>query len=147
MSHEFQKGWLKCSAIAIALFGPLYFFGTMEATREPVRWMMDLLSWPIDGATTWLHPDTHFLSALTGGFLLGWGIMIWCLAVWVFDVAPEGVRKSLVAGAVAWFFLDSAGSITSGNASNAFFNIIVLLGVVGPLWFPARQSVGELETV
>jgi hypothetical protein len=34
--------------------------------------------------------------------------------------------------------LDSAGSIASGNASNAFFNILVLLLAVGPLWRPAK---------
>ena len=37
----------------------------MAATREPARLTLDLLSWPIDGATTFTHPDTRFLSALT----------------------------------------------------------------------------------
>jgi hypothetical protein len=43
-----------------------------------------------------------------------------------------------VAGALAWFLLDSAGSILSGNASNALFNIVVLALAVGPLWRPAK---------
>lgn len=53
-------------------------------------------------------------------------------------MAPEGVRKTVVAGTLAWFVLDSLGSIGSGNASNAGFNIIVLLVAVGPLWRPAN---------
>jgi hypothetical protein len=76
---------------------------------------------------------------LTGGFLLGWGVMIWCLGTWVYDLAPEAVRKSVLAGVLAWFCLDSAGSITSGNPSNALFNIAILLVAVGPLWRPARS--------
>jgi hypothetical protein len=42
-------------------------------------------------------------------------------------------------GVLAWFLLTSAGSIASGNASNALFNVLVLLIAVGPLWRPARD--------
>jgi hypothetical protein len=76
---------------------------------------------------------------LTGGFLLGWGVTIWCLSEWVYDAAPEGVRKTVLIGMLSWFFLDSAGSIASGNASNALFNIAVLLVAVGPMWRPAKD--------
>lgn len=140
MSHSFHKFWLKITAIVVASFGPVFFLGTMAETTEPARWTLDLLSWPLDGATTYQSPDTRFLSALTGGFLLGWGVMIWCLSIWVYDGAPEGVRRSVLIGLLAWFVLDSAGSIASGNASNAVFNVLVLLVAVGPLWRPARAS-------
>lgn len=112
----------------------------MSDTMEPARLTLDLLSWPIDGATTYGSADTRFLSALTGGFLTGWGVMIWCLAAWAYDIAPEPVRKSVVAGLVAWFCVDSAGSVASGNASNALFNLAVLTLAVGPLWRPALAN-------
>lgn len=137
-SPAFHKFWLKVTAIVVGSFGPVFFLGTMASTMEPARLTLDLLSWPIDGATTYASPDTRFLSALTGGFLFGWGVMIWCLSMWVYDAAPEGVRRAVLAGVIAWFCLDSAGSIASGNASNAFFNVFVLLLAVGPLWRPAR---------
>ncbi|MEL7466784.1 MAG: hypothetical protein AAFN79_22105 [Pseudomonadota bacterium] len=140
MTQEFHKFWLKITAIVVGSFGPIFFLGTMEATLEPARWSLDLLAWPLDGATTFADTDTRFLSALTGGFLFGWGVTIWCLSLWVYDAAPEGVRKSVLTGLVAWFLLDSAGSIASGTTSNAFFNILVLLIAVGPLWRPARAS-------
>jgi hypothetical protein len=111
----------------------------MLATSEPARWTLDLLSWPLDGMQTYVSPETRFLSAVTGGFLLGWGIMIWCLSVWVYDFAPDAVRKSVLVGVLAWFFLDSAGSIASGTSSNAIFNLFVLLLAVGPLWKPAGE--------
>ena len=138
MSHTFHKFWLKVTAIVVGSFGPVFFLGTMLATMEPARLTLDLLSWPIDGLTTYESPDTRFLSALTGGFLLGWGVMIWCLSIWVYDAAPEAVRRTVLIGILSWFVLDSAGSIASGNTSNAFFNIIVLLLAVGPLWRPAK---------
>lgn len=138
-SQAFHKSWLKVSSFVVWSFGPVFFLGTMAATQEPARLTLDLLGWPLDGATTWDSPDTRFLSALTGGFLLGWGVMIWCLSAWVYDKAPEAVRRSVLAGMLSWFVLDSAGSIASGNPSNALFNVIVLLIAVGPLWRPARS--------
>lgn len=137
-SHAFHKFWLKVTAIVVGSFGPVFFLGTMSSTMEPARLTLDILSWPIDGATTYASPDTRFLSALTGGFLFGWGVTIWCLSTWVYDAAPEGVRRTVLAGVMAWFCLDSAGSIASGNASNAAFNVLVLLLAVGPLWRPAQ---------
>lgn len=139
MPHKIHKFWLLISAILIGIFGPIFALGTVLSTSELARWTLDLLSWPVDGQQTYSDPTTRFLSALTGGFLFGWGVMVWCLRQWVYDIAAEGVRRSLLMGVLAWFFLDSAGSIASGNPSNAFFNIIVLILVVGPMWRPAKD--------
>ena len=138
MSPAAHKLYLKVTAFVIGSFGPVFFLGTMDQTLEPARWTMDLLDWPLDGASKWTDPDTRFLSALTGGFLLGWGVTIWCLSTWVYDACPEGVRKSVVVGACSWFLLDSAGSAAAGAGSNVVFNIGVLLLAVGPLWRPAQ---------
>ncbi|MEZ4372185.1 MAG: hypothetical protein R3B07_15240 [Polyangiaceae bacterium] len=140
MTHATHKFWLKVAAIVVGSFAPVFFLGTMSGTAEPARFTMDVLSWPVDGATTWSSPDTRFLSALTGGFLLGWGVTIWTLSGKLYDLAPDSVRKTVVAGLVAWFCLDSSGSIASGNPSNALFNVLVLLLAVGPLWVPAREG-------
>ncbi len=139
MTHQQHKFWLKVAAVVVGSFGPVFFLGTMAATLEPARFTLDLLSWPIDGLTTYASPDTRFLSALTGGFLLGWGVTIWCLANWVYDAAPEAVRRTVLAGLLSWFVLDSAGSLASGNSSNVVFNVVVLLLAVGPLWRSATD--------
>lgn len=139
MDQAFHKRWLRVTAFVVGSFGPVFFLGTMLWSAEPARFTMDVLSWPVDGSTTWEHPDTRFLSALTGGFLFGWGVMIWRLAETVHDHAPEAVRRAVLTGLLAWFLLDSAGSIASGNAPNAVINVLVLLIAVGPLWRPARE--------
>lgn len=138
MTQKFHKFWLKITAIVIGSFGPIFFFGTMLSTSEPARWTLDLLSLPLDGMQNYNEPTTRFLSALTGGFLFGWGVMVWCLSSWVYDKAPEQIRKTVLVGVLSWFMLDSSGSIASGNPSNAFINIFVLLLAVGPLWRPAK---------
>ncbi|MEL6593277.1 MAG: hypothetical protein AAFQ68_24480 [Bacteroidota bacterium] len=140
MTHSFHKFWLKITAIVVGSFGPVFFLGTMLATSEPARWTLDLLSWPLDGMQDYAAPTTRFLSALSGGFLLGWGVMIWFLSVWVYDKAPEAVRRAVLIGVLSWFVLDSAGSVASGNPSNVIFNLIILLIGVGPLWRSAKPE-------
>jgi hypothetical protein len=142
-TNKFHKSYLKFTAVVVGCFGPIFFLGTMAATAEPARLTLDVLSWPIDGVQNYEAPTTRFLSALTGGFLFGWGICIWCLQKWVYDLAPEGVRKSVLISLLSWFCLDSAGSFASGNASNVIFNVALLLLAVGPLWKPAKKHNDE----
>lgn len=140
MNETQHRRWLKFTAFAVAIFGPIFATGTMESIAAPARWSLDILAWPIDGAQDFAAPTTRFLSALTGGFLLGWGVMIWFLATRVYRHAPEPVRQAVLAGLLGWFLLDSTGSIASGQPINALFNVAVLLILVGPLWLPAKEA-------
>jgi len=139
MTRKVHRFWLKITAIVVGSFGPIFFLGTMPSTSEPARWTLDFLSWPLNGLPSYAAPEMHFLSAVTGGFLFGWGVMIWCLSGRAYELAPEAVRRAVLAGLLAWFVLDSAGSIASGTAANAGFNVLVLLLAVGPLWWPAQD--------
>lgn len=139
MTQRFHKSWLLVTALVIGGFGPIFALGSMAAAAEPARWTLDLLSWPLDGAQSYAAPTTRFLSALTGGFLFGWGVMVWGLRQWLYDAMPEAVRRVVLTSLLAWFVLDSAGSWASGTPSNILFNVIVLLLAVGPLWRPATE--------
>lgn len=140
MNHELHRTWLKVTAFVIGSFGPVFSLGSVRATSEPARLTLDLLGWPLDGSSTFESPDTRFLAALTGGFLMGWGVMVYAMAKWVHPHAPEAVRRAVLAGVGAWFVTDSCGSIASGNASNALFNVLVLALAVGPLAWPASSE-------
>ncbi len=139
-THRAHKCWLLIAAVVVGSFAPVLTLGSMLSTAEPARWTLDLLSWPLDGAQSYRDPSIRFLSALTGGFLLGWGVLIWCLRRWAYDAAPEAVRKSVVVSLVAWFLLDSTGSALAGAPSNILFNALVFVTAVGPLWRRARGT-------
>jgi hypothetical protein len=139
-SQTFHKFWLAITAIVVGSFGPIFSLATMSTTDGPARWTLDFLAWPIDGLQIYSDGAMRFLSALTGGFLFGWGIMILCLRHWVYDVAPEPTRRAVLAGLVAWFVLDSTGSVAAGATSNVIFNVFVLLLAVGPLWKSAGPA-------
>lgn len=138
MTHKFHKSWLKVTAVVVGSFGPIFFLGTMASTLEPARLTLDIISWPMDGNITYDSTDVRLLSALCGGFLMGWGVTIWLLSRWVYDLAPEAVRKVVLFGILAWYIFDSIGSAASGNPFNVLFNTIVLLVAVGPMWKKAK---------
>jgi hypothetical protein len=140
MTATQHRKWLMFTAIGIAAFGPLCTLATMPGLAEPARLALDLLAWPIDGAQSFADPTARFLSALAGGFLIGWGVTLWCVARHVHPLAPEPVRRAVVAGLLGWFVVDSAGSIAAGFPINVAFNTLTLLILVGPLWWPARAA-------
>lgn len=130
--------WLRFAGVVIAVGGPVLTLATFAGFSEPARWSLDLLSYPIDGFPTYDDRSMRFLSALSGGFLVAWGVMAWCLAVWVHTTNPEGARRVFVVSACSWFVFDSTGSIASGAWPNAVWNVFFLLLVIGPMWRPAR---------
>ncbi len=139
MTRKFHRFWMKVTAIIVGSFAPVLFLGALVPTSAPARLTLDLLGWRLNHPSNYDAIDTRFLSALSGGFLLGWGVMIWCLSSWVYPLASDAVRRTVVASLLAWFCLDSAGSIASGTPSNAAFNVVVLILAVGPLWRKARD--------
>lgn len=138
MTSDFHKRWLKVCAVGVGAFGPVFFLGSMLPTSGLARFTLDVVSLPYDGIQTFVDPTTRFLSAITGGVMFGWAVLIWGLSGQVYDANPEGVRRGVVAGMVGWFVLDGLGSVVSGNASNVGFNLALLLFAVGPMWWPAR---------
>lgn len=138
-SNRLHKSWLIVTAIIVGSFGPIFSLATQSKTEALAHLTLDLLAWPVDGGQAYSDGSMRFLSALTGGFLFGWGVMILCLRQWVYDIAPEQTRRAVVAGLLAWFILDSVGSFSAGVPSNALFNVLVLLIAVGPLWWAPRR--------
>jgi hypothetical protein len=91
----------------------------------------------LDGNFTFNSPDLKLVCAIFAGVLLGWTVTLWCISEWIYDLAPEPTRKTVLAGMISWFVLDSTGSIMSGHSSNFIFNILFFALASGPLWFKA----------
>jgi formate/nitrite transporter FocA (FNT family) len=139
MTKRIHKLWLKVTAVAIFGYAFLFSLGTIKMFEEPIRFILDISSFPLDNAQNYDAPTTVFLSAIIGGVLAGWGVMIWLMSVWFYDKSPEEVRKTVLIGLLVWFFVDSFGCIISGDSNNAMTNVVLLLFLVGPLWRNARE--------
>lgn len=136
-THKVYKGWMKFTAFIVGSLGPVFFLAS-AGFEGPAEFTLDLISWPLNGEPL-LTESALVLSAVSGGFLVGWGLMIYFLSIWIYDKAPDLVRKTVLISLLGWYVLDSSGSILSGNEWNALFNSILLLLAIGPMWVPARK--------
>jgi fructose-specific phosphotransferase system IIC component len=139
MSKKIHKLWLKVTGVAIFGYAFLFSLGAIKMFQEPIRFILDISNFPLDNAQNYDAPTTVFLSAIIGGVLAGWGVMILLMSIWFYDQSPEKVRKTVLFGLLTWFFVDSLGCIISGDGNNAMTNIVLLLLLVGPLWTSARE--------
>ncbi|WP_298427594.1 hypothetical protein [uncultured Kordia sp.] len=137
MTKQIHKTWLKTSAIAVSAYALLFFIGSIKSLRKPIEVVLDLSEWPFDGLQNYDAQTTVLLSAILGGVMFGWAILIWLLSN-IYERESESIRKAVVISLMTWFIIDSLGCILSGNVSNSITNIALILVLVGPLWKKAK---------
>ncbi|WP_421810713.1 hypothetical protein [Flagellimonas sp.] len=137
MTKRIHKIWLKTSAIAISVYALLFSIGSIKSFRKPIEVVLDLSEWPLDRLQNYDASTTIFLSAILGGVMFGWAVLIWFLSD-IYEREPEPIRKAVVISLMTWFIIDGLSCILSGNISNSITNIALILILVGPLWKKAE---------
>ncbi len=105
--------------------------GAHHGTGESVRFLADLILCPPDGSRT-MSVEARLLSAISGGVLEGWGVMLWGLAGRPFETAPDLVRRIVIQSALVRFLVDGAGSVAAGAPLNLIGNAIYLAVLLVP---------------
>ncbi|MEH6525927.1 MAG: hypothetical protein V7723_07615 [Sneathiella sp.] len=134
MSQQATIIWLKTATVLLIIFGLLGLTGTMAVTLWPSQLFIDLAFWPVDGGPDGSGPATRLMFGIFGGVLTGWGVLIWLVVTRLYAREPALARRMILISVCSWFVLDSLGSILSGGAMNAVYNIGFLLMFVIPLW-------------
>ena len=134
MTQEKTILWLKTGSGLMIFFGLLIAIATIPAAAAPVEFLADLIFFPLDGAQDIGAPETRLMSAISGGLLVGWGLMLWMMATRLYPADPALAKQLIVTSIVAWFIVDSTGSVLSGALLNALFNVSFLLIFCVPLW-------------
>ena len=138
MTQDTTILWLRAGSGLMIFFGVLIAIATIPAAAAPVEFLADLIFFPLDGAQDVGAPETRLMSAISGGLLIGWGLMMWMLASRLYPQDPGLAKQLIVTSIVAWFIVDSTGSILSGALLNALFNVSFLLIFCVPLWLARR---------
>jgi hypothetical protein len=99
-----------------------------------MAWFADLIFWPLDGAEALAANEARLLAAISGGVMVGWGVMLWLVVTRLLPADPMLARTMLVWGMLAWFFVDSTGSLAAGAPINVALNTVLMLGIVVPAW-------------
>ncbi|MCZ8180879.1 MAG: hypothetical protein O9309_17805 [Rhizobium sp.] len=134
MSQDFAALWLKITSLHIIALGLLVAFGAHPATALPATWLTDIVFWPFDGLQTLEAPAARVLAAISGGVMVGWGLMIWLVIDRLLPADPRLARLLVVESTFAWYLVDSTGSFVSGATVNVLLNTVLMLTIVMPAW-------------
>lgn len=121
-----QEFVLRLGAALVVVFGVVVWLGSNPATVGLPAFFGDLIFWPLDGFQTSTTQEAHLLSAIGGGILVGWGLMLWALAGEGLRIAPAFTKRTVLTSVWAWFLVDSVGSILAGAPLNLIGNLVFL---------------------
>ncbi|WP_282607745.1 hypothetical protein [Pelagibius sp. Alg239-R121] len=142
MPHEKTMNRLKIASAIVIVFGIAMVSAAIPATSASTAFLLDLIFWPLDGQQSAARPEVHLLFAISGGMLMGWGLLLWQITARLFPRDPDLARSLILTSIGTWFVFDSLGSVVAGAPLNAVFNIGFLLLYVVPLWRTARPAHG-----
>lgn len=141
MSPRAAAAMLRFNIITLIIaFGVIWALGAVHGWDGPVRFLLDILKWPIDGDPGPFDATDRWFSALGGAFLTAFGVLFYLVAPPALERGEEAPRKASVASLLTWFTIDSLGSIASGAASNAAFNVAILALFLAPLLLVRRTG-------
>ncbi len=127
MTSSTATVWLKFDAIFVIGFGAVMAAAALPALSAPTTLLLDLAFLPLDGAQSMDTPAGRLFSAVTGGVLVGWGVLLWLIADRLIPRDPALARQMILLSLLTWFVIDSMGSAVSGGYGNLLGNIVFLL--------------------
>ncbi len=139
MSHQTRISWLKTASFILVGFGLLMFSTIFTPTAAILDALFDLAFLPIDANQAVNSDSAWLLTAITAGILVGWGEMIYLVTTRVYATDPSTGRAIILPAILAWYVVDSTGSVLSGGWFNAVMNLGFLALFLVPLIAPARS--------
>ena len=134
MAMAARLRWLKLGSALTVLFGILIAAAATPTLQAPIEWSLDLVYFPLDDAPQIQGSALRLISAISGGVMVGWGVMLWMVATQVFSQHPALGRRLILGSVGAWFVIDSSMSVAAGAPLNAFLNTGFLLVFFLPVW-------------
>ena len=131
---------VRANAVGFALFTLVWIGAAFPGLDGGARFLLDLLKWPLDGAPETLDQNTRWLSAIGAGLTAAFAALSYFVVAPGIDRADGETRKGALIAVATWFLVDSAGSISSGVASNALFNALFFVLYATPLVLMRRPA-------
>jgi hypothetical protein len=75
----------------------------------------------------------NLLSAVIGGTLFGWGLMIGLLSFRLLRAPDDWIWAVIAISVLAWYCLDTLGSFLAGSSLNILLNTAILILALPPI--------------
>ena len=82
----------------------------------------------------------NLLSAVIGGTMFGWGLMIGLMSYRLTKAPEDWVWSVITLSVVAWYLLDTLGSLLASSSLNILLNTSILILALPPI-IANRQAV------
>jgi hypothetical protein len=138
MTQETTILWLKIGSALTIFFGVFVATAAVPAISGMMQFSADLIFFPLDGLQDVTAPETRLVSAIAGGVMFGWGLMMWMLATRLYPKDPALAGSIILTSIVAWFVLDSGASVLAGAPLNVVGNLSFLCIFCIPLWLSRK---------
>lgn len=140
MSLQTRAKFLLVISIIFGLYSVLWGLAPFSGINFPARLILDAADWPIDNLSSPLDRNTMWLSAIGAGLLAAVSIFLGKIVVPALKEGNKAIVNATILAMIAWYIIDSAGSIAAGVSSNVLFNSIYLVLVLIPLLGAKNES-------
>lgn len=121
---------------ALIVYALIWATAAYQNINAPARILLDVLAWPIgDGMPVW-DAQLAWMSSIGAGLLMALGVLF--VGV-VYPAVKIGDQKVVRVTILAWFVVDSAGSVAVGFWPNSVINLIMLVPILAPLLMALKQ--------
>jgi len=120
-------------AVILGVYALIWGVAPYTSFNVSARILLDVLDWPLDSYANDLDRNTKWLSAIGAGLLATVAIFIGGIVAPAIKKGDTHTLRVTFWAIVAWYTIDSVGSIAVGVTSNVYFNTVYLLLMVFPL--------------
>ena len=113
---------LRVASIVTLVVGLVAAFGAADATDGLWLWLFDLLDWPLDDNPAAFTNESFALNAVLGGLMVGWGTLMYLVVTRQFAAGNFELALPMMISVIAWFIVDSTGSLVAGLPGNVVLN-------------------------
>ncbi|MGR3759589.1 excinuclease ABC subunit A [Roseobacteraceae bacterium NS-SX3] len=121
MPHSTSVRWLKTAALLSAAFGLFLVLALATPLAHVLNLFLDLAFLPLDGGEALTVGPASLMTAISGGLLCGFCVLIYLVAEHIYAADPALGRRLLIPALLAWYIPDSLGSLAAG----AWFNVVM----------------------
>jgi len=124
---------IKAASALVIVVGAVLALAALPATSGPTALLADLIFWPLDGHPALVAPAPRLLAAISGGVMVGWGVLLWTVATRVLPVDVALGASVIRTSVITWFAVDSLASVLAGAPVNVVLNAVFLAAFLVPL--------------
>ena len=133
MTHDKRIKSLKITIIASAGVALFMFASLFTPLREVMSFFLDLVHMPLDGAQSLSRDTEEVLTAISAGIFFGFCVLLWQVTTEVYVKDPLLGRRMILSSVVAWFVIDTTGSLIVGAWMNGILNTVFLIALISPV--------------